>query len=432
MARSRAIRRRLRVWLSRSMVPLPFAYVVAAVALGVLAPAIDRTVGTPLQRGVGLDAAHDVLTSMGTGMIAFTGLVVSSVLLVVQFAAGQYSPRLVAWFGRDPLVKHAIGSFLAAPLFALVALREIERKPVKYSPDITVVIALLLFIAAAVMFLVLLQRVLDGLRPRAIYRGVARAGVRAIHATYPLKLGEAGRAGIGVAEEWREQPSRELRNERRSGVLTSFDAELLLLAAIETGTTIEVLPGVGEFIARGRPLLRVYGDAQIDGDALLGATTIEEERTIGQDPAYAIRVIVDTAIRALSPAVNDPTTAVHGLDALEVLTRDLASRDLESSLAADDRGITRLVWRVPGWDELLGLALDEIRGYGADSVQVCRRLRALLEDLREATPSSRHAAIDTHLARLGATVREAHPEGSPDLQIANVADRLGLGLGRGG
>jgi uncharacterized membrane protein len=91
-------------------------YLVLAIALGVASPELDKAVGRQIAPGTGIDAARDVLTSTATGMIAFTGLVVASVLLAVQFAAGQYSPRLVLALRNDQLVKHAIGSFLAAPL----------------------------------------------------------------------------------------------------------------------------------------------------------------------------------------------------------------------------------------------------------------------------------------------------------------------------
>ena len=150
-----------------------------------------------------MDTARDILTSTATGMIAFTGLVIASVLVVVQFAAGQYSPRLILWFRRDRLVKHAMGSFLAAFLYALVALREFERRNVDYAPDLTVTLALVLLIGASVLFLALLQRTMDRLRPRAIYAAVSREAVAAIHAVYPRPLGAAaGRGGADDDRSW--------------------------------------------------------------------------------------------------------------------------------------------------------------------------------------------------------------------------------------
>src|SRR6185295_14126073 len=113
-------------------------------------------------------------------------------------------------------------------------------------------------------------------------------------------------------------------------------------------------------------------------------------------------IVVDTAIRALSAAINDPTTAVHGLDVLEVLVRQLSDHDLDDSLARDEQGQVRLVWRSPNWDDLLDLAFEEIREYGAGSIQICRRMRALLEAPRASPPAVRNAGIHANLTRLAA------------------------------
>ncbi len=195
--------------------------------------------------------------------------------------------------------------------------------------------------------------------------------------------------------------------------------------------TVELVPAVGEFIAARQVLLRVHGEGPVD-EALLGrAVRVSDDRTIEQDPAFAIRVIVDTAIRALSPAINDPTTAVHALDALEVMVRDLAARDLEASVARDEqrRGAGGVAYR--GLAGATELAFGEIRSYGSGSVQVCRRMCALLGDLRAATPAVRHAAIDEHLERLRVTITFAYPTGSAEKAVAEGADRTGLGLERG-
>ena len=426
LALRRAVRRRLSTWLRWSMVAIPGVYIAFAIALGLATPALDQAVGTPLQRGVGLSAARDVLTATATGMVAFTALVVASVLIVIQFAASQYSPRLTLWFRRDTLIKNAIGSFLAAPLFGVVALREIERKPARYSPDITVVIALVLLIGAAVLFLALLQRIQHRLEPRLLYQAVAREGIRAIRISYPLRLEEPPAAHVQAATRWRSGSPGELRLARGSGVFVAFDREVMARAAAHYGVTLELVPAVGEYVSQGQPLLRIHGDKTVDNRILLRAVTIGEERTIGE-PAFSIRIIVDTAIRALSPAVNDPTTAVHAIDALEPLIGELAARDLEPG-QLDREATTPLAWRAPSWEDFLDLAFEEIRAYGRDSIQVCRRLRAALTDLRASTPHARHAAIDARLARLDETVQLTHPSASPDRALAAVADRTGLGL----
>ena len=421
-----ALARRLRRRVRDSLVAIPVVYLAAAVVLGDLAPALDRELEPPFELDVDVGTARDILGATATGMIAFTGLVVSSVLLVVQFAAAQYSPRLVLWFRRDPIVKHAIGSFLAAFLYALVALREL-RPSSDPSPDITVAVALLLLIGATVLFLVLLQRVIDRLRPRTLYGSVAREGIRAARAIYPHALtGDEERDD----RAWVAPAPRVVTHRGRAGVIVAFERDALLSVAQASGATIELVPAVGEFVARGQALLRVHGTVGAEDATLLHAIDVEDERTIRQDPAFALRIIVDTAIRALSPAVNDPTTAVHALDVLEVFMRELAGRDLEASAARGSDGAVHVAWRSPSWPDLLDLAFDEIRVYGASSLQIARRLRAVLEDLRATTPPLRHSALDAQLGLLDVAVRAAHSEGSPELATAQRADRLGLGLSR--
>jgi uncharacterized membrane protein len=415
------MRRRYR----HSLIVVPVLYLVAAILLGLLVPELDQRRDAAAPAAVGIGTARDILTATATGMIAFTGFVLASVLVVVQFAAAQYSPRLVLWFRRDALTKHAIGTFLAAFIYSLVALREIEGEAAAFAPDITVLVALALLVGSSVLYLALLQRVTDRLRPRTLYRAVVREGVRAARDTYPALLGEHPPADAA----WATADPQRVVLPGRPGVVTSFDRRALVDAATRAGAVIELVPGVGEFVGPHRELLRVHG-GRLDETQLARLVEIEDERTIEQDPAFAMRIVVDTAIRALSPAINDPTTAVQALDVLEVLVRELSGRDLEASLARDAAGELRLVWPTPSWDDVLDLAFEEIRDYGAGSVQICRRLRALLEDLLASTPPERHPAIEARLGRLDTAVQSAFPEGSPELATAMVADPTGLGRAR--
>jgi len=270
------------------MLPIPCAYLIVAIVLGIVSTALDRHIGTRLPPGIGVDGARDVLTSAATGMIAFTGLVVSSVLLAVQFAAGQYSPRLVLWFRQDQLVKHAIGSFLAAPVFALVALQEIESRPHNNDPDITVLVAFVLLVGAAVLFLALLQRVLDRLRPRSLYGAVARQGIHAARAVYPRLLADADPTADDATGARRIEHPRPLALSRGAGVVTWFDTVVLTKAATRAGVTLELAPAVGEFVAHRQPLIRVHGSGPVDEDLVRRAVAVSEERTIEQDPTFAI------------------------------------------------------------------------------------------------------------------------------------------------
>ena len=153
------------------------------------------------------------------------------------------------------------------------------------------------------------------------------------------------------------------------------------------------------------PFLQVYGAEQpIDEQKLRDGIAIGEERTFEQDPKYAIRLLVDIAIKALSPAINDPTTAVQALDQIEDLLLRLGQRHLEVGSYRDSGGKLRLVVPFPTWDDLTRLAFDEICAYGATSVQVMRRMNALVTDLRQAVPEERRSTLKYWETRLKATI----------------------------
>jgi uncharacterized membrane protein len=164
-------------------------------------------------------------------------------------------------------------------------------------------------------------------------------------------------------------------------------------------------------------------------DRLRRLVHLGSERTFEQDPKYAIRILVDVAIKALSPAINDPTTAVQALDQVEDLLLLLGRVDLSAGRVRDARGSLRLVFPVPKWEDFLVLAFDEIRYCGASSIQVMRRLRALLQDLKEHVPSERRTALQRYLERVDNGIRRTFEDGD-DRKDALEEDRQGLGLSR--
>ena len=185
---------------------------------------------------------------------------------------------------------------------------------------------------------------------------------------------------------------------------------------------------VGDTVIDGMPLLRVHGGARpLDERKLRRLVSLGAERTFEQDPKYAIRILVDIAIKALSPAINDPTTAVQALDQLEDLLLRLGRRSLAAGRARDASGSLRLVFPVPSWEDFLVLAFDEIRYCGASSIQVMRRMRALLLDLMKNVPPERLPALERYLERVDNGIRRAFEDGA-DRKDALEQDRQGLGL----
>ena len=155
-----------------------------------------------------------------------------------------------------------------------------------------------------------------------------------------------------------------------------------------------------------------------------------DERTLRDDPAFVFRMMVDVAIKALSPAVNDPTTAVQALDRIEDLLRYAAAKHLSVGVVTDSTGVVRLVYPTPTWDDLVELALDEIRAFGAGQYQVARRLRALLDALITDLPQHRRPALKTQSALLADAVEHSYRQ--TQRAPALVPDRQGIGMPRQG
>ena len=182
---------------------------------------------------------------------------------------------------------------------------------------------------------------------------------------------------------------------------------------------------MGTSLTRGAELMEVHGGTPPEAGAILGALlNCSAVRTLYQDTCYGVRQLVDIAIRALSPAVNDPTTAVQTLDRLHGIMRSIANRPDPSGLYVDGSGLVRLIVPVPGWDRVFDLAFTEIALDGAGSPQISRKLMATFDDLAAFVPPERNAVIDAQRAWLRNEVPQRSSL-SPDRVL--IPDALGLG-----
>jgi uncharacterized membrane protein len=414
----------LREWVAGSLFVIPTLYMAAALALAEILPRIEGSRDV-LSLNFENDTARTFYSAVAGGMIAFTGLVVSIAVVVVQFGASQYTPRLVSRFRRDPIVKHALGAFIAPAIFSLVSLGSIGRNGATVVPSVAITVALALLLGAVLAFYGLVGRLLDLLRPRRIVGQIVDHATRAIREAYPFALRDAPTPAVAAYPP----VTTVVRHEGRPGVVSALDRARLVRAATAGGAVIEVRFGIGGYVPAGADLFAIRGAAEaVDRVELRKGVILAEERTITQDPAFALRAIVDIALRALSPAVNDPTTAVQALDGIDTLLLEFAVRDLERGRITGEDGALRLVHPNMVWEDLLDLSLTEIRHYGADTPQIARRMRALLLGLAEEAPAARRHELDDHLARLDAAVRAAYPDAA-ERAYAETADHLGIGGG---
>jgi len=191
---------------------------------------------------------------------------------------------------------------------------------------------------------------------------------------------------------------------------------------------IRLIPQVGDFVAIGNPLFSIYGGC-LTHDELRQSVAFGAERTIEQDPGFVFRIIVDIAIKALSPAINDPTTAVACIDQLHRLLRRIGERDLGDGKIRDGQGMIRVVFPTPDWEDFVHLTMSEIHHYGADSIQIVRRLRAMLADLLEHLPEQRAPEIRAHLEMLDRSVARNFIDPA-ERELAMFGDYKGVGGAR--
>jgi uncharacterized membrane protein len=250
------------------------------------------------------------------------------------------------------------------------------------------------------------------------------------------RLDEAETPGDGAAK----QPDRRdlgavtqtLRYSGEPRALASIDTNSLVRLAAKAGGVIVMAYAVGDTLAGDTVVLRVHGGKEnLPDSQLMRAIRLAIVRTFEQDPKYPIRLLVDIAIKALSPAINDPTTAVQAIDQIEDLLHRLGRRDLDAGYGRDANGKLRLVYPMPTWEDYLTLAFDEIRQYGTGSVQVMRRLRsALVGILESVTHPDRLAVVRRYIEHLDVAIEQS-PLDARDKDMARHEDRQGLGLTRG-
>ncbi|MFD4865196.1 DUF2254 domain-containing protein [Streptomyces sp. NPDC058412] len=418
-----AARFRLLQHIKASLWIIPLIGLLLGVLLAEWAAGVDDAAWWPDSWRYSATTASSVLSSVVGAMVALLGFVVTIGVLVVQQATGTLSPRYMRLWYRDRLQKAVLATFAGTFAYAFSLLRRIESDSV---PDLGVALSGLAVSVSLVLLLIYLNRFTHNLRPVAIADLVGRLGQKVlIRATERIHHSSAHEE----ASPSSAGPVALIRSER-GGVIQAFDAAGLIATAVRHDCVLVLVHQVGDFVPPGTTLVEAHGRAPApDPRRVTGLVALGTERTIEQDPAFALRVLVDIAIRALSPAVNDPTTAVQVLNHIDTFLHVVGRAGVHGRyVLADGEGRPRLVVEGRGWENYLELGVTEIREYGATSLQVCRRLRALLDDLLATLPAERLPAVRAELALLDASVHRAFTDPARRA-AARTPDRQGLGGG---
>ena len=372
-------------------------------------------------QGLPLSGARSMLETLITLNLSFLVFTFGSLLVAIQVAGGQYTPRIIATtLLRDNAIRTVVGVFVFTLAYCVRVLARMDDTV----NQLEVFVAGMLGTASVMVFLYLIDYAARLLRPVSIVQRVGGSGIGVIQSVYPEPT--AGEHPHQPARP-RGASARVVLHEGVSGVVLAIDAVGLVRLARRADGIIEFVPGVGDFLGVGEPLFKLHGGAAaIDDRRLRGKVALGSERTMEQDPTFALRILVDIAIKALSAAINDPTTAVMAIDQLHRLLRLVGLRSLRNEERRDDAGELRLVYLTPNWQDFVRLTCTEIRHCGAGSIQIVRRLRSMLENLLQSLPAHRHAELRLELELLDRTV-DSRFQFEEDRALARIGDAQGLG-----
>lgn len=395
-------------------------------------PRIEQLYFSQYSLGLSVSSAQAYLSAVASGMMALMSIVFAMAFVMVQFSAIAYSPRLVVWLANDRSLFHSLGVFSATFMYALVTLAWIDRSASGSVPLLSAIIVGILLIISMLMFSRLVQRLSD-LQITNVLAMIGDKGRNAISEMEKSGKDDTPAKGNRPHIESVDQGhvTQTLHYSGAPRTIARVEHQSLVQLAKQAKGFLELNCAVGDTLANGTLLVTVYSaDRLLDENMVLRNIHLQSERTFEQDPRYPIRLLVDIAIKALSPAINDPTTAVQAIDQIEDLLRRVGECRLGAGLEKDEKGVVRVVYPTATWEDYLSLSFDEIRHYGADSVQVMRRLQAALLGMTASlSDEKRVEAVKAYVAHLNKTIDSSTLDRT-DRAKAHEQDRQGLGLSR--
>ena len=377
---------------------LPLLCAVLAAGLGVglsqIDEALDTSLSLPFLFAGGPEGARSLLSSIITSMISFTGLVFSITIVVLQLTSSQFSPRVLRTFMRDRSNQLTLGTFVATFVYALVVLRSVRGTAGNdpFVPQLAVTLAFVFVMASVVVFLGYIHHIAQSIRAATIIGNIGDETRKLLDRRHPADAADAEPAA--QPNEIQHRISAD-----HPGVVQQVNENSLRRLAEKHSVSIRLLRAVGEFVPAGAPLFAVYGKDVPDDGKLRSAVTLGRERSMDEDVGFGLRQLIDIAERALSPGVNDPTTAVQVIDQLHDLLRRLATRVLPPRQILDQTGRPLVDVPQPAFVDYLHLAVDEIHHWATDDERIQNRLRVMLDDLHEAALEEYRPVITRMSAR---------------------------------
>jgi uncharacterized membrane protein len=354
----------------------------------------------PLAFGLGADGARGMLTAIASSMLTVAALTFSLTLNAVSQASGQFTPRIFRNFMRDRANQFVLGYFVSVFAFCLLVLRTIRgADELKFVPSLAVMTGLLLAIGGILVLIFFIHHIAASLQITTILDNITEETKNAVEKLFPEELGDDATAeekyeARDMLQEklWKKVPASE------GGYVQHVDTDGLLQFAVDNEVLIQMCRGIGEYVGRGSSLAEI---APVTNTRTVNAEhldfvnelfSIGRFRTIEQDVGYGIRQIVDIALKALSPGINDTTTAVNCIDKLSEIVGEIARRRLPEKTRAT-HNIPLVTVKAPDFEDYVETAFDQIRISGKGNQAIFERLLSALTFIGECTTAKDRRTI---------------------------------------
>ena len=410
---------------TRHLVTIPTIYIIVAFFLAFSVPRINFLFYPWLVSPLRSEIIIPILSSITSGMIAFTGIVFSLLFVIIQFQSSAYSPRLVNALQKD-ISPNAIGIFIGTFIYTLISMRVVNPQQSTGSSTLMLWVALAWLLASMFMLVLFVVRIGDLQIERVLYSLGASGDSAVDHLCDRYKTFLPMATFNNLNKKPEGHASQEVLYNGPPKYLLTLNISKLIKTAVKFNAVILVPKFVGDPVIENDRLLMVYSNCKIPEKVLKPLVVMGWRRLLRNNPGYVLRLLVDIAIRALSPAVNDPTTAVQVIDQIQSLLIRIGNATLDIGQIRDSSGTVRLILSTPSWEDYLELSLAEIMHYGASSLQIQRRIGTTLNFLKVNLPAHRHKAIELFEAMRFEDIKNAFSAGT-FRDKASRCDSQGIG-----
>ena len=393
---------------------LPTVMALSAILLSIGLTRMDAAIEENVYRHLswvylfGPEGARAILSAIASSMITVAGLTFSITMLTLQLASSQFGPRLLRNFMRDRGYQLVLGTFISTFVYCLLVLRTVKGvEGSSFVPHVSVAVGVLLAIASLAVLIYFIHHTAHSIRIETQLAALAAGPRDTIDRLYPDRLGQGPPADGIVRQPWPSEQGSANRpiTAARSGYVQSVDGDALMDLATEHNLVVQIAVAPGAFVTPVDSLMTVTSHDRVNEDlaaALADVIVIGDERTPGQDLAFSIRRIVEIAQRALSPGINDPTTALYCIDRLGEALASVAEREIPSAERFDDEGRPRVLAAKVSLEEISCAAFAAVARYGSTDPDVVAGLAtALSRVIGAARPDGRKKLSQLREAILG-------------------------------